>query len=225
MPCFNNIHSSKGSPLTCLNLSLNGMITEFGKLILFPCKVTLTSFQSNSNTSQIKFLFNVTHSGISVPTNLNKWILPTTLQNFTSTSACASDIKSITLTTLENRCHLNNLNFLTFVVMIKIIPNRTNSTIAIVYHCVLQVQWTSLIISCSNTTSVPFICCQAILVTKDINLACLHTIYETIAETTNDIKAVKKRKNIYCIAIKKEFLLESKLLLLICPFCKSKISL
>ena len=42
--------------------------------------------------------------------------------------------------------------------------------------------------------SIPFICCKAILVTKHFNLACLHNIYETIAVTTNDIKAVTKRK-------------------------------
>ena len=74
----------------------------------------------------------------------------------------------------------------------KIIPNRTNSKIAIVYHYVLQVQWISLIISCSNAMSIPFICCKAILVTKDFNLACSHTIYDTITVTTNDIKAVTK---------------------------------
>ena len=56
--------------------------------------------------------------------------------------------------------------------------------------------------------SVTSICCKAILVTKDFNLACLHNIYITIEVTINDIKAVTKKKNIYYITIKKRILLE-----------------
>ena len=83
--------------------------------------------------------------------------------------------------TLQNKCPLNNTNFLTFVATMKLIPNRINSNI-------------SLIISCSNAMSIPLICCKVILVTKDFKFACSHTIHNTIAITTNDIKAVTKRK-------------------------------
>ena len=74
-PCFNMIWKSKGFLLTIhliLNLSLNFILTDFGKLILLPFKVILTSFQSNSITPQIKFHFNFTFSGVNVPVILNK---------------------------------------------------------------------------------------------------------------------------------------------------------
>ena len=45
--------------------------TCFGKLILFPFEVMLTSFQSNFITSQIKFHFNFTFSGTKVLVILN----------------------------------------------------------------------------------------------------------------------------------------------------------
>ena len=58
---------SKGSHLTMhvmWNLSLSGIMTEPGRFILFPFKIILTSFQSNSITSQSIFLFNLTCSGV-----------------------------------------------------------------------------------------------------------------------------------------------------------------
>ena len=50
-----------------LNFSQNFSIIDFGKLILFPFKVMLTPFQSNSSISQIKFHFNLTFSETNVP--------------------------------------------------------------------------------------------------------------------------------------------------------------
>ena len=60
-PCFSMMGKSSGSPLIMhliLNLSLNFIVTDFGKFCLFPFKVTLTSFLSISIISQIKFHFN-----------------------------------------------------------------------------------------------------------------------------------------------------------------------
>ena len=85
MPCFNITWKSKGSLLTMhliLNLSLNFTVTDFSKLILFPFKVMLTSYQSKSITCQSIFLFNLTFSGVKVPVILNKCMLPTILPNF-----------------------------------------------------------------------------------------------------------------------------------------------
>ena len=98
--------------LLTLNLSLNGMITEVGKLMSFPFKVTLTSFQSFSNTSQIQFFFNLMHSGVSsLPLILNKCMLPAILHRFTRTYDYVSNMNSITLVILESRCPLNELDF------------------------------------------------------------------------------------------------------------------
>ena len=66
-----------------LNLSQN--FNEFGKLTLFPFKITLTPFQSIPIMSQIKFCFNFTFSGNNVPVILNRWILPAILHNFIGT--------------------------------------------------------------------------------------------------------------------------------------------
>ena len=55
-----------------MNVSLNFIVTYFGKLILFPFKVMLTSFQSISIISQILFLCNLTFSEVNVPVILNK---------------------------------------------------------------------------------------------------------------------------------------------------------
>ena len=68
--CFNIIWKSKGSLLTMwliLNLSLNFIVTDVGKFILFPFKVMLTSFQFNSVMSQSIFIFIFTFSGVNVP--------------------------------------------------------------------------------------------------------------------------------------------------------------
>ena len=61
LPCFNMTCKSKGSLLTSLlipNLSLNGMVTEVGKLYFVSIQSHTDSFQSISNTHQIQFLFN-----------------------------------------------------------------------------------------------------------------------------------------------------------------------
>ena len=70
---------SKGSCLTMhqiLKLSLSSIMTDAGKYILSLFKVILTSFQSNSITSQSIFLFNLIFSGVNFPVNLNRCILP-----------------------------------------------------------------------------------------------------------------------------------------------------
>ena len=63
---------------------------------------------------------------------------------------------------------------------------------------------------------------QAMLVTKVFNFACLHTTYKTTVVSISDINAIAKRKMSIIKLLKKEFLLELKLLLSTCPFCKSK---
>ena len=65
-----------------LNLSQNFIVTDFGKVILFPFKVTLTSFQSIAIISQDLFLFSLTFLDFNVPVILNKWILSAVLHNF-----------------------------------------------------------------------------------------------------------------------------------------------
>ena len=65
--------------------SLSGIMTEAGRFILFPFKVILTSFQSNSMTSHSIFLFNLTCSGVNFPVILNKCMLPAVLHNFAGT--------------------------------------------------------------------------------------------------------------------------------------------
>ena len=85
-------------------------------------------------------------------------------------------------------------------------PKITKPNVATVYHCVLHVHSVLCILemcSCLDTTSASLICCKAILVTKDFYFVCLHTIYITVAITSNDIITVSNRKNIYCIVIKK----------------------
>ena len=117
--CFSITCRSKGCFLiSCLtlNLSVNGMITEVGKLISLPLKVTLNSFQSISNTSQIQFFSNFIQSGVCLPLILNKCMLPAILHRSTSTYDCVSNMNSITLVILENRCPLNKLDFLTLLV-------------------------------------------------------------------------------------------------------------
>ena len=106
-------------------------------------------------------------------------------------------MNSITLTALEDECPLNSFSFLAFMTIKMIMPKITKPNVAIVYHFILQVHSISYIIeicSCLDTTSAHLICCKAILVTRDFNFVCLHTIYITTVVTTNDIIAVKNRK-------------------------------
>ena len=63
---FNHLYSMH----LILNLSLNFMVTDFGWLILFPLKVMLTSFQSNSIMSQNIFLFYFTFLVINISIRL-----------------------------------------------------------------------------------------------------------------------------------------------------------
>ena len=49
--------------------------------------------------------------------------------------------------------------------------------------------------SCVDTASASLICCKSILVTRDFNCVCLHTIYMAIVVTTNDIRAISYRKH------------------------------
>ena len=77
-----------GSLLTMcliLNLSLNLIVTDVGKFILFPFKVMLTSFQSDSIMSQSIFVFNFTFSGVNIPVILNRCMLSGILHNFIGT--------------------------------------------------------------------------------------------------------------------------------------------
>ena len=88
MPCFNTIWKSKSFLLTMhliLNLSLNLILTNVGKFILFPFKFMLTSFQSNYITSQSIFVFNFTFTGVNITVILNRCMLSTVLHNFIGT--------------------------------------------------------------------------------------------------------------------------------------------
>ena len=71
--------------LLTLNLSLNGIIMDLGKFILFPFNVILTSFQSISMIHHNICLFNSTSSGNNFPVILNKFMLPAALHNFIGT--------------------------------------------------------------------------------------------------------------------------------------------
>ena len=145
-PCFNITCSSRGCFLISfltLNLSLNYMTTDVGKLISFPFKVTLTSLQSIPIISQIQFFLNLIHSGVNLPLTVNKCMLPATLHRFTSTYDCVFNMNNITFVMFENRCPLNKFNFLTLLVTMNTMPNRISSNMANVYYCILQVQYTS----------------------------------------------------------------------------------
>ena len=83
-PCFSIKCSNRGLLLMIcliLNLSLNGIINEPGKLTTLPFSVTVTFHQSISIISHIVFLCKVTLSLFILPINLNKWILPKVLHN------------------------------------------------------------------------------------------------------------------------------------------------
>ena len=82
---------------------------------------------------------------------------------------------------------------------------KTNVTIA--YHCIIQYYAYVKICSCLNTTSAPLICCNVILVNKDFNFVCLHTIYITITVTTNDIITVTNRKHLLYSYLKRKLCL------------------
>ena len=68
-----------------LNLLLSSFMTDAGKFILFPFKVMLTSFQSNSITSQIIFLFDLTFTGVNFPLIVNRCMFPAVLHDLTGT--------------------------------------------------------------------------------------------------------------------------------------------
>ena len=118
-------------------------MTEVGKLVSFPFKVTLTSFQSISNTFQIQFLLKFMCSGVNLPHILNNSMLPAILHRFTGTYDCVSNMNSITLVMFENKCPLNKFDFLILFVIMNTIPEKINSSKTIIYHCILQVQYTS----------------------------------------------------------------------------------
>ena len=60
-------------------------MTEAGRFILLQFKVILTSFQSNSITSQSIFFFNLICPGINFPVCFNKCMFPVILHNFAGT--------------------------------------------------------------------------------------------------------------------------------------------
>ena len=97
------------------------------------------------------------------------------------------------LTAFENKCPLNNFNFLAFRIMKIPIPNNVH----IVYHWNLQVYSISCITetySCLVTASTFLNCCKVRLVTKDFNLQCLHFMCRTTEVTINAIIVVIYRK-------------------------------
>ena len=103
-PCFNIKCNNKGLLFIIhliLNLSLNGIITEPGKLITFPLNVTVTSHQSNSIISHNVFLCSVTFSLFMLPVNLNKCILPNVFHSLIGTYDLMSEMNIIILIVLE----------------------------------------------------------------------------------------------------------------------------
>ena len=103
-PCFNIKCSNKGLLfIICLilNLSLNGMITEPGKLITFPLNVIVMGHQSISIISHNVFLCSITFSLFILPVNLNKCILPDVLHSLRGTYDLMSEINSIIFIVLE----------------------------------------------------------------------------------------------------------------------------
>ena len=194
------IWKTKGSLLTMhliLNLSQNFIVTDFGKLILFPFRVTLTSFQSNSITSQIKFHFNFTFSEVSVPIILNKSMLPLVLHNLIGTYLWASDVNNIILTAKEKKYPLNSFSFCAFRMTKSTKTKIDKLNIKIVYHCILQVHsifGANLILSCLATTHTSCISCKTRLVPRVLSFMCLHSIYMTIDVATTKIIALTNRK-------------------------------
>ena len=104
---------------------------------------------------------------------------------------------------------LNSFNFLTLIITKIIRPRIINPNVAIVYHYILHVHLIMLV----DTTSLPLICCNAILVIKEFHFACQHIICITITATTNDIITVMNRKNIYCTIIKKGIFVQIQIII------------
>ena len=90
-------------------------MTEAGRFILFPFKVILTSFQSNSIPSYSTFLFNLTSSGVNIPVILNECLL----------------ITPTTLICCEARMDSKDCNFVPLHIIYKTIDVTTNKIIAV----------------------------------------------------------------------------------------------
>ena len=71
---------------------------------------------------------------VSLPCILNRWILPTILDNFIGTYDLVIDIKSITFVTLENKQPLNRPDFLILLMTRYIIPNSVISNNPTIYQ-------------------------------------------------------------------------------------------
>ena len=107
------------------------------------------------------------HLGVNLPLILNKYMLPEILHRFSSTYDCLSDMNSITLVMFENKCPLNKFDFLILFVIMNTITNKINSNKVNIYHCILQVQYSSW--NLRSVASTPFTCCKAMIVTKAFN--------------------------------------------------------
>ena len=176
LPCFNIMCNSNNHVLIsflAIYLTLNCKITGIGKLISFPFKVMLTSFQYISNTSKIQFFLSFIFSGVNLPLILNKCILPAILHRFIGTYDCMFDIKSITLVMLENKHPLNKLDFLILLVTRYIMPNKIINNIPITYHCILHIQYMAW--NLGSAASIPSIHCKVMFATKVFSFDCLHT--------------------------------------------------
>ena len=73
------------SSFLALYFSLNGIITDLGRLISLSFRVMLTSDQSISKVSKIQFFLSFTFSRFNLPFIQNKCILLATLHNFIGT--------------------------------------------------------------------------------------------------------------------------------------------
>ena len=120
IPCFSMISKSKDSCLTMhlILKSLGSIMTDAANFILFPFKVTLTSFQSNYRTSQSIFLFNLKCSGVNFPIILNRCMIPVVLHNFHHHHHLSSLCSSLSHT----HCYQRSLFFIALWILPTIIP-------------------------------------------------------------------------------------------------------
>ena len=135
-------------------------------------------------------------------------------------------MNNIILTAFENRCPLNSFNFLAFRIMKITIPKIERLNMHIVYRWILKVHSILCIIqtcSCLVTASTSLNYCKVRLVTKDVNLACLHIMYKTTDITTKN-NSSNTQKNIYSIITKKGIIL-SEIYTIVMPFSHIKNSL
>ena len=100
----------------------------------------------------------------------------------------------------------NKFDFLTLLVTMNIMPNKIISNIANIYHCFLQVQYTSW--KLGSVASIPLMHYKAMLATNVFSFELLHITLITTNLTIIVINATTKRNMSIMKLLRKELNLE-----------------